>query len=50
MAQLPFLVHADFLLPSSWQSVTDNSWNRKLRDEIVYCFALVVEDIVLEDN
>jgi hypothetical protein len=50
MAQLPFLIHADFLLPGSRQSVTDNSWNRKLRDEIAYLFALAVKDIVLEDN
>jgi hypothetical protein len=50
MAQLPFLIHADFLLPGSRQSVTDNSWNRKLRDEIALLFALAVEDIVLEDN
>jgi hypothetical protein len=50
MAQLPFLIHADFLLPGSRQSVTDNLWNRKLRVEIASLFASAVKNIVLDDN
>ncbi|KAF1811695.1 hypothetical protein P152DRAFT_418319 [Eremomyces bilateralis CBS 781.70] len=50
MAQLPFLIQADFLLPGNRQSVKNNPWNRKLRDEIAALFASAVKDIVSKDN
>lgn len=50
MAQLPFLIHADFLLPGSRQAVIDNPWNKRLRDEVTYLFALAVRDITHENS
>lgn len=38
IAQLPFLIQADFILPGSRQTVSDNAWNRKLRSGIAKCF------------
>lgn len=48
--QIPFLIHADFLLTGGRQAVTDNAWNRKLREAIADLFVDSVEQVVLEDN
>ena len=48
LAQLPFIIHADFLLPGSRQSVSENAWNRKLRDEIIKLFVGAIKQIVDE--
>ena len=50
MPQLQFLIHADFVLPASRQAVTDNPWNRRLRDEVALLFAFAVRDIALKNN
>jgi len=38
IAQLSFLIQADFILPGSRQAVSDIAWNRKLRDGVARCF------------
>ena len=47
---LPFLIHANFVLPGSRQSITDNAWNRKLRVAIAELFAIAAKGIVLENT
>lgn len=38
MKELPFLVHADFILTGSRQAISDNAWNKALRMEILALF------------
>lgn len=49
LSQLPFLIHADFILAANRQAVVDNSWNQRLRLEIAQLFAHAVEQIVQGD-
>lgn len=50
MTQLPFLIHADFVLTGSRQAILDNAWNRRLRDGIVSLFTKLARKLVLENN
>lgn len=50
ITQLPFLVHADFILTGGRQGIVDNAWNRKLRDAIAILFNELVHGLVEEDN
>lgn len=40
VAQLPFLIQGDFILPASRQAVSENPWNKKLREGVAEAFAL----------
>lgn len=50
LAQLPFIIQADFILPGSRQSVTDNLWNTRLRERIAYLFVISVLCMVQEND
>lgn len=50
MPQLHFLIQADFVLPGSRQAVSDNPWNRRLRDEVACLFALSMKTIARENK
>ncbi|KIW23153.1 uncharacterized protein PV07_11373 [Cladophialophora immunda] len=46
--ELPFLVHADFILTGSRQAISDNSWNKALRNKIAVLFCTLAKRLVLE--
>ena len=48
LPNLHFLIHADFLLPGSRQSVIDNVWNKKLRTEIAKLFIRSISKFAAE--
>jgi hypothetical protein len=50
LAELPFIIQGDFVLIGSRQSVSDNGWNRKLREEIASLFILAVRMVVGEQT
>ncbi|KAJ9605358.1 hypothetical protein H2200_010015 [Cladophialophora chaetospira] len=50
MMQLPFLIHADFLLTGSRQAILDNAWNRRLRAGLAFRFNTLVKQLVLENS
>ena len=48
LPQLPFVIQADFVLPASRQAVSDNPWNKALRDSIASLFADAIGDLATE--
>ncbi|KAK6380969.1 hypothetical protein LTS17_005170 [Exophiala oligosperma] len=46
--ELPFLINADFILTGSRQAISDNAWNKALRNEIAALFCTFAERLVLE--
>ncbi len=48
--ELPFLVHADFILTGSRQAISDNAWNRTLRDKIAALFSKLATILVHENS
>lgn len=50
MKELPFLVHADFILTGSRQAISDNAWNKALRSMIATLFCTLVKRLALEGS
>ncbi|OAG34109.1 hypothetical protein AYO21_11750 [Fonsecaea monophora] len=48
MPQLPFVIQADFILTASRQAVSDNPWNRVLRDLVARLFAGAIGVVAAE--
>lgn len=48
MPQLPFVIQADFVLPANRQAVSDNPWNRALRDSVAHLFADTIGKLAVE--
>ncbi|KEF58469.1 uncharacterized protein A1O9_06395 [Exophiala aquamarina CBS 119918] len=46
--ELPFLVHADFILTDSRQAISDNAWNKALRNKIAALFCTLANRLALE--
>jgi hypothetical protein len=45
---LPFLVHADFILTGNRQAIPDNAWNKALRNNIAALFCKLAKTLVFE--
>lgn len=48
MPQLPFVIQADFVLPANRQAVSDNPWNRALRNSVAHLFADTIGKLAME--
>jgi len=48
MPQLPFVIQADFVLPANHEAVSDNPWNRALRDSVAHLFADTIGELAME--
>lgn len=48
--ELPFLVHADFILTGSRQAISDNAWNKALRNEVAALFCTLAKRLTLEKS
>ncbi|KIX03638.1 uncharacterized protein Z518_07191 [Rhinocladiella mackenziei CBS 650.93] len=48
--ELPFLVHADFILTGSRQAISDNAWNKALRNKIAALFCTLAKRLALEKS